>query len=214
MYMAEFVERMKGIRICPVLVIEDKNDAIPLGKALLEGKLPVAEVTFRTAAAKESIALMVKEYPDLYVGAGTVITLQQCKDAVEAGAKFIVSPSFSHEVAAFCREREIPYCPGVLTPTEISMAMSYDIPVVKFFPAEPSGGINFIKAIAAPYVGMKFIPTGGINAGNVRDYLKYDRIIACGGSWMVKGELIKSGNFKKITELTAEASNIVKEIRG
>ena len=115
MYMAEFVERMKGIRICPVLVIEDKNDAIPLGKALLEGKLPVAEVTFRTAAAKESIALMVKEYPDLYVGAGTVITLQQCKDAVEAGAKFIVSPSFSHEVAAFCREREIPYCPGVLT---------------------------------------------------------------------------------------------------
>ena len=205
MYMAEFVERMKGIRICPVLVIEDKNDAIPLGKALLEGKLPVAEVTFRTAAAKESIALMVKEYPDLYVGAGTVITLQQCKDAVEAGAKFIVSPSFSHEVAAFCRDREIPYCPGVLTPTEISMAMSYDIPVVKFFPAGQFGGVQTIKSYAAVFQNLYFMPTGGVNLQNIGEYLSFSKVLCVGGTWLCKKEFLETKDFALITKNCLEA---------
>ena len=131
-----------------------------------------------------------------------------------AGAKFIVSPGLNPDVVAHCIKMGIPIIPGICTPTDVEKAMTFGLDVVKFFPAEPAGGLNFIKAIAAPYTSIKFMPTGGINAGNVRDYLKYDRIIACGGSWMVKGDLIKTGNFKKITELTAEASRIVKEIRG
>lgn len=202
------------IGIVPVVVLNDAKDAYKLGEALMEGGLPCAEVTFRTEAAKEAIKIMSKEYPEMLVGAGTVLTIKQVDEAVENGAKFIVSPGINPKVVEYCVNNNIPITPGTCTPSNVETALEFGIDVVKFFPAEPSGGLNFIKAIAAPYTGVRFMPTGGINEVNVRDYLKYDRIIACGGSWMVKGDLIKAGEFDKIKELTREAANIVKEIRG
>lgn len=202
------------IGIVPVVVLNDAKDAYKLGEALMEGGLPCAEVTFRTEAAKEAIKIMSKEYPEMLVGAGTVLTIKQVDEAVENGAKFIVSPGINPKVVEYCVNNDIPITPGTCTPSNVETALEFGIDVVKFFPAEPSGGLNFIKAIAAPYTGVRFMPTGGINEVNVRDYLKYDRIIACGGSWMVKGDLIKAGEFDKIKELTREAANIVKEIRG
>lgn len=207
-------EKFRKIGIIPVVVLEDSKDAKPLGKALMEGGLPCAEVTFRTEAAEESIKIMAEKFPDMLVGAGTVLTLEQVDRAVAAGAKFIVSPGLNPDVVAHCVKKGIPITPGTCTPSDVEKALTFGLDVVKFFPAEPAGGLNFIKAIAAPYVGVKFMPTGGINAVNVRDYLKYDRIVACGGSWMVKGDLIKAGDFEKIRKLTAEAAEIVKEIRG
>lgn len=212
--MKTIFDKFSEIGIIPVVVIEDAKDAEALGKALKEGGLACAEITFRTTAAEDSIKIMTEKFPEMPVGAGTVLTVEQVDKAVAAGAKFIVSPGLNPDVVAHCIKMGIPIIPGTCTPTDVEKAMTFGLDVVKFFPAEPAGGLNFIKAIAAPYTGIKFMPTGGINAGNVRDYLKYDRIIACGGSWMVKGDLIKTGNFKKITELTAEASRIVKEIRG
>ena len=212
--MKTIFDKFSEIGIIPVVVIEDAKDAEALGRALKEGGLACAEITFRTTAAADSIKIMTEKFPEMPVGAGTVLTVEQVDKAVAAGAKFIVSPGLNPDVVAHCIKMGIPIIPGTCTPTDVEKAMTFGLDVVKFFPAEPAGGLNFIKAIAAPYTGIKFMPTGGINAGNVRDYLKYDRIIACGGSWMVKGDLIKTGNFKKITELTAEASRIVKEIRG
>ena len=212
--MSTIFEKFSKIGIIPVVVLEDTKDAEPLGKALVEGGLPCAEVTFRTAAAEEAIKIMTEKFPDMLVGAGTVLTTEQADRAIAAGAKFIVSPGLNPDVVAHCVKKGIPVTPGTCTPTDVDKALTFGLDVVKFFPAEPAGGLDFIKAIAAPYVGVKFMPTGGINANNVRDYLKYDRIIACGGSWMVKGNLIKAGDFEKIKELTAEAAGIVKEIRG
>ena len=212
--MSTIFEKFSKIGIIPVVVLEDAKDAEPLGKALMEGGLPCAEVTFRTAAAEEAIKIMTEKFPDMLVGAGTVLTTEQADSAIAAGAKFIVSPGLNPDVVAHCVKKGIPVTPGTYTPTDVEKALTFGLDVVKFFPAEPAGGLDFIKAIAAPYVGVKFMPTGGINANNVRDYLKYDRIIACGGSWMVKGDLIKAGDFEKIKELTAEAAGIVKEIRG
>lgn len=212
--MSTIFEKFSKIGIIPVVVLEDAKDAEPLGKALMEGGLPCAEVTFRTAAAEEAIKIMTEKFPDMLVGAGTVLTTEQADRAIAAGAKFIVSPGLNPDVVAHCVKKGIPVTPGTCTPTDVEKALTFGLDVVKFFPAEPAGGLDFIKAIAAPYIGVKFMPTGGINANNVRDYLKYDRIIACGGSWMVKGDLIKAGNFEKIKELTAEAAGIVKEIRG
>ncbi|MBF1099571.1 bifunctional 4-hydroxy-2-oxoglutarate aldolase/2-dehydro-3-deoxy-phosphogluconate aldolase [Solobacterium sp.] len=212
--MSTIFEKFSKIGIIPVVVLEDTKDAEPLGKALVEGGLPCAEVTFRTAAAEEAIKIMTEKFPDMLVGAGTVLTTEQADRAIAAGAKFIVSPGLNPDVVAHCVKKGIPVTPGTCTPTDVEKALTFGLDVVKFFPAEPAGGLDFIKAIAAPYVGVKFMPTGGINANNVRDYLKYDRIIACGGSWMVKGNLIKAGDFEKIKELTAEAAGIVKEIRG
>lgn len=212
--MSTIFEKFSKIGIIPVVVLEDAKDAEPLGKALMEGGLPCAEVTFRTAAAEEAIKIMTEKFPDMLVGAGTVLTTEQADSAIAAGAKFIVSPGLNPDVVAHCVKKGIPVTPGTCTPTDVEKALIFGLDVVKFFPAEPAGGLDFIKAIAAPYVGVKFMPTGGINANNVRDYLKYDRIIACGGSWMVKGDLIKAGDFEKIKELTAEAAGIVKEIRG
>ena len=212
--MNEILEKFGKIGIIPVVVLDDAKDAEPLGKALMEGGLPCAEVTFRTAAAEESIRIMAQKFPDMLVGAGTVLTTEQVDRAVAAGAKFIVSPGINPEVVKYCVDRNIPITPGTCNPTNVETALGFGLDVVKFFPAEPAGGLKYIKAIAAPYVGMKFMPTGGINAENVKEYLKYDRILACGGSWMVKGDLIKAGDFAKIKELTAEAAAIVKEIRG
>jgi 2-dehydro-3-deoxyphosphogluconate aldolase/(4S)-4-hydroxy-2-oxoglutarate aldolase len=208
------LEQFGKIGIIPVVVLDDAKDAEPLGQALMEGGLPCAEVTFRTAAAEESIRIMAEKFPDMLVGAGTVLTTEQVDRAVAAGAKFIVSPGINPKVVDYCVRKNIPITPGTCNPSNVETALEFGLDVVKFFPAEPAGGLKYIKAIAAPYVGMKFMPTGGINAENVKEYLKYDRILACGGSWMVKGDLIKAGNFDKIRELTAEAAQIVKEIRG
>ena len=212
--MATIFEQFKKIGIIPVVVLDDAKDAVPLAKALCEGGLPCAEVTFRTAAAEEAIRLMSEAYPDMLVGAGTVLTTEQVDRAVNAGAKFIVSPGLNPEVVRYCIEKNIPVTPGTQTPSEMEQALSLGLDVVKFFPAEPAGGLKMIKAVAAPYTTLSFMPTGGINAQNVRDYLAYDRIIACGGSWMVKKDLVKAGEFDKITEMVREAASIVKEIRG
>ena len=212
--MSTIIEQFKEIGIIPVVVLDDAKDAEPLARALCEGGLPCAEVTFRTAAAEETIRKMSAAFPDMLVGAGTVLTTEQVDRAVAAGAKFIVSPGFNPEVVKYCQEKNIPITPGIQTPTEIEAALSLGLKTVKFFPAEPAGGLKMIKAIAAPYVDVTFMPTGGISASNVREYLAYDRIVACGGSWMVKKDLVAAGEFDKIREMVAEAAAIVKEIRG
>ena len=199
--------------IVPVVALDDVASAEPLGQALMEGGLPCAEITFRTEAAEESIRRMSAAFPGMTVGAGTVLSIDQVDRAVEAGAKFIVSPGTNPEVVKYCVKNDIPVTPGIVTPTEIELALSCGVDVVKFFPAEPSGGLAMIKALAAPYVNVKFMPTGGVSQHNVRDYLKYDRIFACGGTWMVKKDLINSGRFDEIKRLTTEAAQIVREIR-
>lgn len=196
-----------------MVVLNDVKDASPLAKALCEGGLPCAEVTFRTEAAEESIRIMAEEYPDMFVGAGTVLTTGQVDRAVKAGAKFIVCPGFDPEVVDYCIGKDIPIFPGCVTPSEVAQAVKRGLKVVKFFPAEQFGGMSTIKALAAPYVGMRFMPTGGINAKNLESYLKSDKILACGGSWMVKGDLIKAGKFEEIKALTEEAVKLVHEIR-
>ena len=212
--MNDVLKQMSGYGIIPVVVLNDVKDALPLGKALVDGGIPCAEVTFRTDAAEESIRIMSENFPEMLVGAGTVLTTEQVDRAVAAGAKFIVSPGLNPKVVKYCLEKNIPVTPGVITPSEIEQAIELGLEVVKFFPAEPFGGLKTIKALAAPYTKIKFMPTGGINISNVRDYLAFDKIIACGGSWMVSGNLVKEGKFDEITKLVAEAAEIVKEVRG
>ena len=207
-------EQFSKIGIIPVVVLDDPKDAAELGKALCENGLPCAEVTFRTAAAEETIRVMAREFPDMLVGAGTVLTKEQVDRAINAGAKFIVSPGLNPKLVQYCLDRSIPITPGTQTPSEMEQALELGLKVVKFFPAEPAGGLNMIKAVAAPYVDLKFMPTGGINAKNVRDYLAYNKIIACGGSWMVKKDLITGGKWDELGKLVKEAADIVKEIRG
>ena len=211
--MNTIIEQLGGYGIVPVVVLNDAKKALPLAKALCDGGLPCAEVTFRTDAAEESIRLMSREFPDMLIGAGTVLSTEQVDRAVAAGAKFIVSPGLNPKVVTYCQEKNIPIVPGVVTPTEMEQAMELGLKIVKFFPAEPSGGLAMIKAVAAPYTMLKFMPTGGINAKNVRDYLAYDKILACGGSWMVKGSLIDEDRFDEIESMCREAVEIVKEIR-
>lgn len=206
-------KRFEEIGIIPVVVLEDAKDAHALGEALLKGGLPAAEVTFRTEAAEEVIRILSKDFPDMLVGAGTVLTCEQADRAVAAGAKFIVAPGFNPTVVKHCLEKGYPVTPGVQTPGEMEQAMELGLDFVKFFPAEPAGGLPMIKAVAAPYSKLRFMPTGGINKENVKDYLAYKKIVACGGTWMVKGDLIASGDFAKIEELTHEAAEIVKEAR-
>lgn len=207
--MNEILKQIGDFGIVPVVKIDDANDAVPLGKALIEGGLPVAEITFRTAAAEDAIKNITRELPDILVGAGTVLSVEQVKKAVAAGAKFIVSPGFNPSVVKYCVENNIPVTPGCSNPTDIEMALEFGLDVVKFFPAEAFGGLETLKAISAPYGMMKFIPTGGINAGNLNEYLSFNKVLACGGSWMVKDELIKQKNFAEITRLTREAVNIM-----
>jgi len=207
------INQFRQIGIIPVVVLDDAKDAKPLGEALVKGGLPAAEVTFRTDAAEESIRIMSK-VEGLLVGAGTVLTIEQAKRAVDAGAKFIVSPGLNPDVVKWCIDENVPVTPGVQTPTEIEKALGLGLTTVKFFPAEPAGGLKMIKAVAAPYTMMSFMPTGGINADNIREYLSYDRIVACGGTWMIKKELIKEGKFDEIESEVRKAADIVKEIRG
>lgn len=211
--MKEMAMKIEELGVVPVVVLEDAKDAKPLAKALCEGGLPCAEVTFRTSAAEESIRQMTEAYPEMLVGAGTVLTTEQVDRAVAAGAKFIVSPGFDPEIVDYCLKKEIPVFPGCITPSEIAQAVKRGLKVVKFFPAEQFGGVATIKALAAPYVGLKFMPTGGVSAKNLKDYLSCKSIIACGGSWMVKGDMIKAGEFDKIKSLTEEAVALAKEIR-
>ena len=201
----DIIQELSLIGIVPVIKIDDAKDAAPLAKALMDGGLPCAEVTFRTAAAKEAISIIAKEYPDMIVGAGTVLTKAQVDDAIEAGAKFIVSPGFNPEIVKYCQEKGCPIVPGINNPTGIEAALELGLKVVKFFPAEQSGGLEMIKAMSAPYGGVKFMPTGGVNPKNVNDYLAFNKIVCCGGSWMVKPDMIAAGDFDGIAKLVREA---------
>lgn len=212
--MNDTLKKIGETGIVPVVVLNRVADAEALAESLIKGGLPCAEVTFRTDAAEESIRAIAKKFPDMFVGAGTVLTTEQADRAVDAGAKFIVSPGLNPKVVEHCLKKNYPITPGIMTPTELEIALGFGLDVVKFFPAENAGGLKMIKAISAPYTMMKFMPTGGINTTNVRDYLACDKILACGGSWMVKGDLINAGDFARIEELTKEAVAIVKEIRG
>ena len=212
--MCEVLDKIKEIGIVPVIVLDDAKDAAPLAKALMDGGLPCAEVTFRTAAAEASIAAISASYPDLLVGAGTVLTTEQVDRAVAAGAKFIVSPGFNPRIVKYCQEKGVPITPGCSSPTDIEQALEHGLKVVKFFPAEQLGGLPMIKALSGPYVDVSFMPTGGINASNVKAYLSYNRILACGGSWMVKKDMIQSGDFEGIEALVKEAKALVDEARG
>ena len=203
------LKRFEEIGIIPVVVLNSAEDALPLGEALMAGGLPAAEVTFRTDAAEEAIRIMAESFPDMLVGAGTVLTIEQVDKAVAAGAKFIVSPGFDAEIVTYCLEKDIPVCPGIQTPSELIQAVKLGLDHVKFFPAENAGGLSMINAIGAAFPNVRFMPTGGINAVNVTDYLESERIFCCGGSWMVKGDLIKNGDFDKIKRLVHEAGDIV-----
>ena len=199
------MEKIVAKRLVPVVKLDRTADAKPLGEALMKGGLPVAEVTFRTDAAEESIRIMKDAFPDMIVGAGTVVNVEQAKRALDAGACFIVSPGTSRKVIEFAIDNDLPVFPGTCTPTEVMIAMEYGLEVVKFFPAAQYGGLNTIKALAAPFPSMKFMPTGGVNAGNALDYLAFNKIVAVGGSWMVKDEFVNAGRFDEIARLTAEA---------
>ncbi len=199
------LERLARSGVVPVVVIDDAKDAVPTANAMVAGKIDVMEITFRTAAAPDAIEAVSKNCPDMLVGAGTVLNLEQCKLAVEKGAKFIVSPGFDAQVVAWCIENGIAVTPGCVTPTEITAAVNMGLKVVKFFPANVYGGLNAMKNLAAPFVGVKFMPTGGVNAQNLREYIDAPFIHAVGGSWVCPKADIAAGNFEKITQLCLEA---------
>lgn len=211
--MADICEKMEELGVIPVVVLNDVKDAVPLAKALVEGGIPCAEVTFRTAAAEESIREIKKAYPEMLLIAGTVLTTEQVDRAVAAGAEMIVAPGFDPEIVDYCLEKKIPVCPGIVTPSELAQAVKRGLTRVKFFPAEAAGGLKMIKAMTAAYTNVRIMPTGGINANNIKDYLECDKIFCCGGSWMVKGSMIEAGEFDKIKDMAKEAVEAVKAIR-
>lgn len=208
--MDEILERIAAGRIIPVIQLDSPEQALPLGEALVKGGLPVAEITFRTDAAEEAIRRMAKAYPQISVGAGTVTTAEQARRAVGAGAGYIVSPGVSRRVIEYCLEKGVPVLGGACTPSEIMILMEYGLKVAKFFPAEAFGGLRTIRALAGPFPAMKFMPTGGINAGNVLEYLAFSKVVACGGSWMVPSDAIASGNFGRVESLVREAVRLVR----
>lgn len=186
-------------QVIPVVVINDEKETIEILSKLREGGINCAEITFRTACAKEAIAIGTKAFEDMNIGAGTVINAEQAKSAVQAGAKFIVSPGFSDAVARYCTDEKIPYYPGCVTPTEIMRALSYGLNVVKFFPAGVYGGLKAMKALSAPFPQVRFIPTGGVDLSNLKEYLDFDKVYAVGGSFMMKGDIVK--NCKEIVKI-------------
>jgi len=210
-YYMDVYEKIKELIIIPVVTINNAGHAIPLGKALLEAGLPVIEITFRTEAAAKSIKQLVKNLPELFVGAGTVLSIEQVKAAVNAGAQFIVTPGFNPQVVDYCVESNITIIPGLNTPTMVEWALERGITLVKFFPADISGGPKMLRVLSGPYPTMRFMPTGGINNNNMIEYLKLDNVIAVGGSWIVKKDLIESGKFDEITRLTKDAISLVKK---
>ncbi|MBO5454741.1 MAG: bifunctional 4-hydroxy-2-oxoglutarate aldolase/2-dehydro-3-deoxy-phosphogluconate aldolase [Clostridia bacterium] len=206
-------EEIYKIGIVPVIKINDVEKAVPLAKALIDGGLPIAEITFRTEAAEEAIKRVSKAYPEMLVGAGTVLTIEQAQRAKNAGAKFIVSPGFNPKVVQWCLDNDIVPTPGCTTPTEIEQALELGLNLVKFFPAEQSGGLDKIKALCAPYGNLKFIPTGGINLDNLKEYISFKKILACGGSFMVKEDYINNEEWDKITELTRKSVDAMLDLK-
>lgn len=201
----DVLNRLAAAGVVPVVVLEDAKDAVPTAKAMVAGGIDVMEITFRTAAAPDAIRAVSEGCPEMLVGAGTVVTLQQCKKAVECGARFIVAPGFDAEVVSWCVENNVPVTPGCVTPTEIMAAMKQGLKVVKFFPAGVYGGLSAMKALAGPFGGIKFIPTGGVNAQNLSEYIAAPFVHAVGGSWVCPKAEIAAGNFEKITALCAQA---------
>ena len=211
--MGKVVDRIHALGVIPVVKIEDAQLAGQLGKALLEGHLPCAEITFRTEAAEEAIRILSSEHPDILVGAGTVLSVEQASSALEAGARFIVSPGFDPELVDWCLERQVAVMPGVATPTEITMALKKGLRVLKFFPAEVLGGVKALKALGGPFVGVSFVPTGGVNASNLAEYLSLDMVHSCGGSWVAKGSLISGGAFDESARRARAAVEIATQYR-
>ncbi len=207
------LDKIKACGIVPVVIIEDADKAKALGRSVLYGGLHCIEITFRTKAAAKAIEIIKKEYPEMTVGAGTVLTIEQVKIAAKAGAEFIVSPGSNPKVIQYCQDNNICVIPGVVTPSEIEKNLDMGITTMKFFPAEAAGGLKMIRAMSAPYGAVSFMPTGGINVDNVREYLKYNKIIACGGSWIVKSDLLEKNNYEEIAKLSREAADIVKQVR-
>lgn len=205
----DLIPTLESLKIVPVVVIEDAAKSAPLGAALKAGGLPCAEITFRTAAAAAAIKAMSAD-PDILVGAGTVLTTDHAQAAVDAGARFLVSPGLSPKVVEWALARQVPIIPGVVTPTEIQMALEYGLKVVKFFPAGNYGGAKTLKSLAAVYAGLRFVPTGGIDAANIGEYLAIKAVAACGGSWICSNDLIKAGDWATVTRLTAEAMVVAK----
>ncbi|MDZ7292458.1 MAG: bifunctional 4-hydroxy-2-oxoglutarate aldolase/2-dehydro-3-deoxy-phosphogluconate aldolase [candidate division KSB1 bacterium] len=213
MHLVNVPARLHQLGVIPVVSLERAESATALAEALLVGGLPCAEITFRTAAAEPSIRAISSAFPEILVGAGTVLNEEQVERAVAAGAKFIVSPGFSSTVVNLCQEKNIPVFPGICTPTDIMMALEAGLTVLKFFPADAFGGLKTLKALSAPFPNVEFIPTGGISAANLEEYLSFKKVLACGGSWMVKSELLNSGNFAEITRLAEEAVAIKRKVR-
>lgn len=211
--MKDVYEQIRKVGILPVIKLNDPGKAAVVGKALIEGGIPLAEVTFRADGAAEAIKLMKQENPDMLIGAGTVLNIKQAEAAIDAGAQFIVAPGFNKEVIKYVFSRNTPMFPGVVTPSEIEAAIGMGLNIVKFFPAELYGGVAMIKALANPYSNITFIPTGGINARNLGKYLSESKVCACGGSWMVKESLIDNNQFSVITELCKEAIDIKERVR-
>ncbi len=203
------LDEIRRLKIVPVIVIDDPARALGLADALAGGGLPCAEITFRTPAASEALRRIAAERPNVLAGAGTVLTTEQAARARDAGARFIVSPGINPKVVEWCQDHSLPVFPGVCTPTEIETALECGLNVVKFFPAEPSGGVGFLKAIAAPFPDLSFMPTGGITAANVREYLAFKRVVACGGSWMAPQDWIQQGAFDRVREAVAAAVSSV-----
>lgn len=208
------LQRLKSAGVVPVVVLDRAEDAVPTARALLAGGVDVMEITFRTEAAAASIRAVAEACPEMLVGAGTVITLEQCRQAVACGARFIVAPGFDAEVVRWCVEQDVAVTPGCVTPTEIMAAMKLGLRVVKFFPAGIYGGLKAMKALSAPFGGVRFIPTGGVDAHNLGEYLSAPFVHAVGGSWLCPKAEIAAGHFEQITALCREASGIVREVRG
>jgi 2-dehydro-3-deoxyphosphogluconate aldolase/(4S)-4-hydroxy-2-oxoglutarate aldolase len=204
---SDVLAQLRRFRIVPIITIDDARQALSLADALAEGGLSCLEVTFRTPAAAEALRRIAGERPSLLIGAGTVLTPEQAALAKDAGARFILSPGLNRRVVAWCQEHALPIFPGVCTPTDIEMALEQGLKVVKVFPAEQIGGLSYLKAIAAPFPGLEFMPTGGINASNLNDYLAYDRVVACGGSWMAPQNWISAGAFDKIRDTARQAAD-------
>ena len=207
-------DQLSEIGIIPVIKLNNTENAVPLARALIAGGVPAAEITFRAEGAEKAIKTIRENFPEILAGAGTVLTMEQVRAAVGAGATFVVCPGYDEEIVSYCAADDIPVFPGCVTPTEIQMALKHGLNVVKFFPALQYGGLNTIKALAGPFPGVRFIPTGGITLKNLEEYAASRHIAACGGSFMVPESLINGGNWAEITRICAESSKIIKKARG
>jgi 2-dehydro-3-deoxyphosphogluconate aldolase/(4S)-4-hydroxy-2-oxoglutarate aldolase len=212
--MDDVLKQLIEVRVLPLIVIDEPADALPLAHALIEGGLPCAEITFRTPRAAEAIRVIADAALDILLGAGTVLTRKQAADARAAGARFVVTPGFNPAVVDYCQEHDVPVFPGVCTPTEVEAALARGLNVLKFFPAEPMGGVPFLKAISAPYSMVRFIPTGGINLKNLSDYLAIESVVACGGSWLAPQEWIRAKSFARIRDEVERTAHALREHAG